>query len=286
MSNEDTFDDALQGGIRDRAKEAKKTRQKMKSSFTRKYNAFQYLVKAEVQDNELKEAYDDLVRAYEALEKSHENYVDLVEEAIGDAEDGYLDESSLLHSKARVIFSQMFDKREKAKMQEGFGAAKSKVIVGMQAFERSCKMLNKLSLEKSISFADLRTELGKIEAQYESVTAEKAEVESKFPSADVTELTTKLELVVEEFGKCKEIGLTYLKADVNAGETTSRSSCAASTTKKETVMLPSFSGDEETAYLKYPVWRKQWASHIMDYEERYRSTMLLTHLDEKRRVGS
>ena len=78
MSNEDTFDDALQGGIRDRAKEAKKTRQKMKSSFTRKYNAFQYLVKAEVQDNELKEAYDDLVRAYEALEKSQLDYTHFI----------------------------------------------------------------------------------------------------------------------------------------------------------------------------------------------------------------
>ena len=46
-------------------------------------------------------------------------------------------------------------------------------------------------------------------------------------------------------------------------------------------MLPKFSGDEKTAYLKYSVWRKQWESHIVDYEEKHRSTMLLTHLDEK-----
>ena len=28
-----------------------------------------------------------------------------------------------------------------------------------------------------------------------------------------------------------------------------------STTKRETVMLPNFSGDERTAYLKYPMWK-------------------------------
>ena len=35
-----------------------------------------------MQGSQLKEAYDVMVRAYEALEKSHENYVDPVEEAI------------------------------------------------------------------------------------------------------------------------------------------------------------------------------------------------------------
>ena len=46
-------------------------------------------------------------------------------------------------------------------------------------------------------------------------------------------------------------------------------------------MFPLFSGDERTAYLKYPMWKKQWATQIVDYEERYRATMLLNHLDSK-----
>ena len=52
-------------------------------------------------------------------------------------------------------------------------------------------------------------------------------------------------------------------------------------TKKETVSLPVFCGDESSAYLKYPVWTKQWASHIADYEEKYREAMLLSNLDSK-----
>ena len=31
-----------------------------------------------------------------------------------------------------------------------------------------------------------------------------------------------------------------------------------SSTKRETVMLPKFSGDEKSAFLQYPVWKKQW----------------------------
>ena len=46
-------------------------------------------------------------------------------------------------------------------------------------------------------------------------------------------------------------------------------------------MLPKFSGEEKTAYLNYPVWREQWASHITDYEEKHRANMLLSHLDSK-----
>ena len=87
------------------------------------------------------------------------------------------------------------------------------------------------------------------------------------------------ELVGEGLRKCKEVVLTYLQAKV-CGRGVTRPRDATSTTKKETVMLPTFSGDKVTAYLRYPVWRKQWMPHIMDYEEKYRPTMLLHHLDE------
>ena len=51
----------------------------------------------------------------------------------------------------------------------------------MQAFEDSCAVLTKLSTVKGISFMDMRAELEKIEAQYERLRAEKADVESGFP---------------------------------------------------------------------------------------------------------
>ena len=54
-----------------------------------------------------------------------------------------------------------------------------------------------------------------------------------------------------------------------------------SATKRETVMLPQFSGEEKTAFLQHPIWKKQWLSHISEYEVKYRATMLLNHLDTK-----
>ena len=46
-------------------------------------------------------------------------------------------------------------------------------------------------------------------------------------------------------------------------------------------MLPQFSGDERSAFLQYPAWKKQWLSHILEYEVKYRATMLLNYLDAK-----
>ena len=55
----------------------------------------------------------------------------------------------------------------------------------------------------------------KIEAQYEKLRAEKADIEYRFSSREDTELATKLlELVGEVFRTCKEVGLTYLQAEV------------------------------------------------------------------------
>ena len=152
MSNEDTVDDAPQGGIRDRVKEAKRTRGNKKSSFTKGYNRFQCLVKAKSEVSEIKESYDALVQAYEVLEKAHENYNLLVdEEEEGDFTDGpasQLNEAETLYNRIRKEHSQML-------AEKGFKAA----IVGMQAFERSCVVLTELGSNKSISFADMRAEL-------------------------------------------------------------------------------------------------------------------------------
>ena len=121
----------------------------------------------------------------------------------------------------------------------------------MQAFKNSCEVLTKLSSDKSISIIDMRMELAKIEAQHKQIRAEKASIKSKFLSADDVELTAKFtELVGEKFKSYKEAGLTYLQTEVKAESTVPRPQAAASVTKKETVMLPVFSGDERTAYLK------------------------------------
>ena len=62
----------------------------------------------------------------------------------------------------------------------------------------------------------MRTELGKIDAQYEKLNAERADVEYMTPSTDDNVLATKLkELVGEGLRRCKEVGLVYLQAKIN-----------------------------------------------------------------------
>ena len=63
--------------------------------------------------------------------------------------------------------------------------------------------------------------------------------------------------------------LTYLQADIPLEGVAIQSRDNVSVTRKETIMLPAFSENEVTAYLTYPMWRKQWMSHIADYEEKY-----------------
>ena len=90
----------------------------------------------------------------------------------------------------------MIVRKEKAQAQEGFEAAKSKVIGSMRAFESACGVLIKLSVDKSISFVDMRTELAKIEAQYQKLREEKADIESKFLSMGDAELATRFTQLV------------------------------------------------------------------------------------------
>ena len=96
----------------------------------------------------LEEAYTTLVQTYEALNKYQENYAKLVEEATIKAQCKYLEKSFNLYKKAQVACSQVLNQRERAKSQEGFEAAKSKAVAGMEAFRSFCKVLNKIGSSK------------------------------------------------------------------------------------------------------------------------------------------
>ena len=82
------------------------------------------------------------------------------------------------------------------------------------------------------------------------------------------------EFVGEELRKCKEVGLANLQADTTVGDTMSQSKDILCNTKREMIMLPRFSIDERTAYLKYPVLTKQSVFYIVNYEAKYQSTVL------------
>ena len=62
------------------AKEAKKVRGYKKVGFAKKYCAFQVFVRAQMQD-----AYKAVVSSYKAIEKSHEDYMKLVNKVMIEA---------------------------------------------------------------------------------------------------------------------------------------------------------------------------------------------------------
>ena len=78
-------------------------------------------------------------------------------------------------------------------------------------------------------------------------------------------------MVLAELDRCKTTAFYYMKDASSAtpslpvGSDESGSvRVGFSSTKRETVMLPHFSGEEKTTYLSYPVWKKQWDLHIQE----------------------
>ena len=134
----------------------------------------------------------------------------------------------------------------------------------------------------------MRAELEKIEAILSKLMDEKAKLITLNPTADIVALSEQFNSrVVDEVARCKKIALEYVKDDVtvtaSAADTGGggKRRSSFSTTKRETVMLQQFSGEEKTAFLQYLIWKKQWLSHISEYEVKYGATMLLNHLDSK-----
>ena len=118
----------------------------------------------------------------------------------------------------------------------------------------------------------MRTEVTNLEASVKRLIDEK-----------VKDLSTELDqfniLVVQELERCKNIVLEYVKdapSTTAAAATTVASvggvtsASALSATKREALMLPQFSGKEKTAFLQYPIWKKQFGkSHCGVREQIY-----------------
>ena len=253
----------------------KKVRTTKKAAFTRKVNNF----KSNVGKNfsKLKKAYEELEVAYSELGKACDEYINLVEGEVIEAEGDHMVDPSKEMSEAEDQF-----------LDAEFAAAQGRLRSSMTQFQndKPSELITKWCSEKSIGFSDLRKELAKVEAEYTELKQKHASVVEMNPTAaDLSELAKEFKsMVVDEYSRCEEVGFAYLQADVPPVQTSSsanepRSSSSNSNTKKETVKLPKFSGEEKTAYLQYPVWKKQWSCHIIEYEEKYRATMLLSHLD-------
>ena len=270
------------------AKRSKGVRTNKMGNFTRKQKHLQKLLDAHTQVSKLKEAYTELNEAFNSLQTAHEDYVLLVDEQVIENEGDYLNGPAEVLSDMDVKVSQAENTADTAASKRKFDTSVSSFKAKIDAFGKPSENITQLSTEKTISFGDMRLELAKIEENYSRLLDDQVKLLEIDPSADITELSELFQsVVVKEVEICKKVALEYMK-DIPPpsvapalGARSSGHGSSYSTTKRETVMLPQLSGDEKTVYLKYPVWKLQWDSHIVEYEEKYRATMLLNHLDSK-----
>ena len=81
-------------------------------------------------------------------------------------------------------------------------------------------------------------------------------------------------------------GLRKLESELPTAASRTHTAAASSRsgTKRELVSLPKFEGSEKPGnnpFLDFPVWLENWQNHIVDYEAKSRSNLLLSHLDKE-----
>ena len=275
----------------DELKKLKNLRRNKLSAFTRKQKHLQSLVDGQSDKDKLVEVLAELKEALKVLEEAHDNYSAVVDESILDEEGDYLEVPTNLLNGLDLAVSEKVKELdssiEKAAEIEKLESLKLKVKNGMENFGKPSNLLSQLSSDKKISANDMKKEIEKVESSYATLLQDKMELLNIRDSGDLQSLVEQFEnTVVAEVARCKLVSLEYIKENAEVApsmveDSTRPSSSSYSSTKRETVMLPHFSGDEKTSYLKYPVWKSQWDEHIKEYEVRYRSTMLMNHLDEK-----
>ena len=165
------------------------------------------------------------------------------------------------------------------------------LLENIKLFRKPAEVMKKLSMDKKISFTDMREEVKRIEGNMERLLEQKKMLVQLDPTKDLDDVQNQFEAeVVRELKESREIAMEYLKdsdpvgapvAAARDGEGTGRVGNSSSRTKTEYVKLPNFSGDEKTAYVKFSIWLQQWKAQITEYEVRYRPGLLVEHLDSE-----
>ena len=80
------------------------------------------------------------------------------------------------------------------------------------------------------------------------------------------------------------VEVKILKSVITPVSSTPSSGAMSSSMKREPVSMPKFAGSEKpgcSPFLDYPIWQTNWNQHIIDYEEKSWSNLLLSHLDKE-----
>ena len=262
--------------------------------------------------------YEKLQACWDKLEAAHDNYLETIVGDIDDVELNKLDEPSdryhavlkrysdfiktandeertqlqqreaanrdaekVLRQQVAMEKKEAEDDQQKQEMAARFESAKTELETGIDVFNRFVKNME-LSLAEATESVK-RSELGKVEAEFNALKVQLVKLGGIDVSQDATVVSDKFaddaEKVFMEFHKNITSELT------DSHSATSGGTIAATSSKKELVDLPTFQGDEKTSpFIKFPTWFKQWEIQILDYEPKYRWRMLEKHLDETARA--
>ena len=287
------------------------------STFTRNEKTLNSMIDDECPRDIVTPQYEKLQTVWNKLEAAHDTYLETIDGDIADAELNKLDEPSDRYRavlkrysdfikgannvertqlRAREVENREAEKemrkqvesekklaediQQKQEMALRFESAKTELETGIDVFNRFVKSME-LSLA-DVTESVKRTELGKVEAEFNSLKMQFVKLGGIDVSQDAGDVKTKFTTDAEEIYMNFHKKITSELKDSHVS--TSGGTVSSTSSKKELVDLPTFQGDETSSpFVKFPTWLKQWEIQILDYEEKYRSRMLEKHLDETAR---
>ena len=164
----------------------------------------------------------------------------------------------------------------KEELERKFDSVKAEVESEVDTFKRMTMNLRE-SLQDA-SNDDKRSEWVKVVSEFKLLKNKFVHLVSIDSSRDVTEVNQKF---VNDAETVFLETQTWMLPQLKDAPITSGGSSQTYSTKKEYVRLPSFQGEDKSSpFLKFPVWKSQWDVLIEEYEEKWRSGLLLDHLDD------
>ena len=274
------------------------------SNFTRSVNKLEGQIDVPSPASIVKPLFEKMMNCWEKLEEAQEafilqNDIDVDQDPDGSA---YLDASETRHSAALKKYAEYLreeqrteeDDRKQAeedskqseaavKQQElntKFASSEAELRTLIESFNRmNVDVADSL---KEVSDQDKREGVQRLENEFSTLKSKLVELRSMDPSKPLTEILDLFKQVEDVYSTSHQQLLTLLKDFKTSGGvlSDSASSSTGSTTKRETVHLPDFSGeDEKNPYLEFPVWLQRWNALIGGYNEKLHSHLLCEHLD-------
>ena len=292
-------------------------------NFTRNLNLLNELFDEAAENILVTPQFEKVKSCWEKLEDAHDRFMATVDEKVMDIDtdpEGYLyiDESTGKYNKtlkrysAYLKWSQSTQREEterkkkededterefnrklaedreekeiqlrKADKKEKFESAAAELMFALESFCRVNDDIEECLLDAAV--LDKRKDWERVQAEFRSLKEQVIAVTGIDPSQDMSQINRKFADEVEKsFCNVKRWFMAELKDSADGAINTS--SIAHSSTKKEPVKLPKFEGAVKSSpFLKFPVWIERWEKLISQYDEVWRSSILLDHLDDAAR---